>query len=171
MQFDLRPARSAADLATVAALFRDYADGLGVDLAFQGFAAELAALPGRYAPPAGELLLALEAAGAALGCVGLRPLSDDGVCEMKRLYVRPAGRRLGVGNRLVAAIIAAAEERGYAEMRLDSLPSMTAAIALYRRFGFAEIPAYCYNPVPGTLYLGRRLGQTPGRAAHASHGL
>jgi ribosomal protein S18 acetylase RimI-like enzyme len=171
MPFDFRPARSATDLATVAALFRDYADGLGVDLAFQGFAAEVAALPGCYAPPAGELLLALDAAGAALGCVGLRPLAEDGVCEMKRLYVRPPGRRLGVGNRLVAAIIAAAEERGYAEMRLDSLPSMTAAVALYRRFGFAEIPPYCYNPIPGTVYLGRRLAQPFGRAAHGSHSL
>lgn len=171
MQLDLRPARSPADIAAVAALFREYADGVGVDLSFQGFADELAALPGAYAPPAGELLLARGATGAEamLGCVGLRPLGDAGVCEMKRLYVRPAGRRLGVGNRLVGAIIAAAEARGYAEMRLDSLPSMIAAIALYRRFGFAEIAPYCYNPVRGTLYLGRRL--LPGRADHGSHGL
>jgi ribosomal protein S18 acetylase RimI-like enzyme len=76
---------------------------------------------------------------------------------MKRLYVRPAGRGLGVGQALVAAVIAAAEARGYAEMRLDSMPTMTKAIELYRRFGFVEIPAYCYNPVPGTIYLAKRL--------------
>ena len=164
--FHLHPARSAADIAQAAALFRDYADALDVDLCFQGFDEELATLPGKYAPPAGELLLTLGPDGpdrAALGCVALRPLDEPGVCEMKRLYVRDAARGLGVGRALVAAIIAAAEARGYAEMRLDSLPSMTAALALYRRFGFAEIPAYCFNPVPGTLYLARRLGS--GRSA------
>jgi ribosomal protein S18 acetylase RimI-like enzyme len=156
--FHLHPARSTADIAQAAALFRDYADALDVDLCFQGFDEELATLPGKYAPPAGELLLTLGPDRAALGCVALRPLDEPGMCEMKRLYVRDAARGLGVGRALVAAIIAAAEARGYAEMRLDSLPSMTAALALYRRFGFAEIPAYCFNPVPGTLYLARRLG-------------
>jgi len=153
----LEPALSAADIAEAAALFRDYAAGLSVDLAFQGFDAELAELPGKYAPPGGELLLARNATGAALGCVAHRPLESRGVCEMKRLYVRPEARGLGVGRALVAAIIVAAEQRGYAEMRLDSLPTMTEAIALYRCFGFVEIPAYCYNPVPGTIYLAKRL--------------
>jgi ribosomal protein S18 acetylase RimI-like enzyme len=143
------------------ALFRDYARSLSVDLGFQDFDAELAALPGKYAPPAGELLLALDATGAALGCVALRAL-DAAIAEMKRLYVRPSGRGRGVGGALVAAVIAAAEARGYREMRLDSLPTMLEAIALYRRFGFVEIPAYCFNPVPGTVYLAKQLAPTRG---------
>lgn len=155
--FHLHPARAATDIAQTATLFRDYADALDVDLCFQGFDEELATLPGKYAPPAGELLLARGPDGAALGCVALRPLAERGMCEMKRLYVRDAARGSGVGQALIVGIIAAAEARGYAEMRLDSLPSMAAALALYRRFGFAEIPAYCFNPVPGTLYLARRL--------------
>jgi len=155
--FRLHPARSAADIAQAASLFRAYADALDVDLCFQGFDEELATLPGKYAPPAGELLLAQDRAGAALGCVALRPLDAPGMCEMKRLYVRDAARGGGLGQALVAAIIAAAERRGYAEMRLDTLPAMSAARTLYRRFGFAAIPAYCFNPVPGTLYLARRL--------------
>ncbi|HKW54879.1 MAG TPA: GNAT family N-acetyltransferase [Stellaceae bacterium] len=153
----LHPARSAADIAEAAALFRDYAAALDVDLCFQGFDEELATLPGKYGPPRGELLLARGADGAPLGCVALRPLDAPQLCEMKRLYVRDAARGHGAGRALVAAIIAAAEARGYAEMRLDSLPSMTAALALYRRFGFAEIPAYCFNPVPGTVYLALSL--------------
>src|SRR5258708_2699696 len=156
--FRLHPPRSAADIAQAAALFRDYADALDVDLCFQGFDEELAALPGKYAPPAGELLLARGADGAALGCVALRPLDAPDICEMKRLYVRDAARGRGLGQALVAAIIAAAEARGYAEMRLDSLPSMTAALALYRRFGFAEIAASSFNPAPPTPYPPRPLG-------------
>jgi len=155
--FRLHAARSAADIAQAAALFRAYADALNVDLCFQGFDAELATLPGKYAPPEGELLLARDADGATLGCVAVRSLETPGICEMKRLFVVDAARGLGVGAALVAAIIAAAEARGYAEMRLDTLPSMTAARALYRRFGFAEIAPYCFNPVRGTLYLARRL--------------
>jgi ribosomal protein S18 acetylase RimI-like enzyme len=165
MHVAIETAHSPADIAAVGALFADYAAGLGVDLSFQGFAAELAGLPGAYAPPGGELLLARGADGAVLGCVALRPLVGDGLCEMKRLYVRPAGRRLGLGRRLVAAIIVAAEQRRYAEMRLDSLPGMVEAIALYRRFGFTEIPAYRYNPVPGTLYFARPLGLSSASAA------
>jgi ribosomal protein S18 acetylase RimI-like enzyme len=165
MHVDIEAAHSPADITAAAALFADYAAGLGVDLSFQGFAAELAGLPGAYAPPGGELLLARGAAGTVLGCVALRSLAGNDLCEMKRLYVRPAGRRFGVGRRLVAAIIAVAEQRGYAEMRLDSLPGMVEAIALYRRCGFAEIPAYCYNPVPGTLYLARPLGLSSASAA------
>ena len=160
LAFRLHPARSAADLAEAAALFREYAASLAVDLGFQGFDAELAALPGKYAPPEGELLLAVGGGPAALGCVALRPLEGDGLCEMKRLYVRPAGRGRGVGRALVAAILAAAEARGYAEMRLDSLQSMTEATALYRRFGFVEIPAYSFNPVPGTHNLAKTLPVT-----------
>jgi ribosomal protein S18 acetylase RimI-like enzyme len=155
--FQLRPARSAADIVQAAALFRAYADALDVDLCFQGFDEELTTLPGKYAPPEGELLLALAPNGRALGCVAVRPLDAPGLCEMKRLYVEDAARGLGVGRALVAAIVAAAEARGYVEMRLDSLPSMHAALALYRSFGFGAIQAYCFNPVPGTVYLARRL--------------
>jgi len=151
------PARTSADIRQAAALFHEYAASLPIDLGFQGFDDELAGLPGRFAPPDGELLLALEDENAVLGCVALRPLESPAVCEMKRLYVRPKARGLGVGRALVAAIIAGAEQRGYAEMRLDSLPTMARAVALYRRFGFVEIPAYCYNPMPGTTYMAKRL--------------
>lgn len=157
--FTLRPARSPADLAVAAALFREYAAGLPITLDFQGFEAELAGLPGKYAPPAGELLLAVSPEGGALGCVALRALDEPGVCEMKRLYVRDAARRLGLGAALVEAVIAAAEQRGYREMRLDTLASMTPALTLYARFGFAPVPPYCYNPEPDAVFLGRRVGR------------
>ncbi len=162
--FLLRPVRSAADLGLAGALLREYAESLGIDLGFQDFAAELATLPGKYAPPAGEMLLACAADGAALGCVALRPFEGAEICEMKRLYVRPEGRRLGLGHALVSAVIAAAEARGYREMRLDTLPSMSAARDLYRRFGFREIPAYYHNPVPGTAYLSLPLGSAMKRS-------
>ncbi|HUC64396.1 MAG TPA: GNAT family N-acetyltransferase [Stellaceae bacterium] len=159
--FRIRPARAPADIATAAALFEEYAAGLGVDLGYQGFPAELAGLPGAYAPPAGELLLALAWGDSddALGCVALRPLEGGRVCEMKRLYVRPAGRRLGLGQALVAAVVARAAALGYAEMKLDTLPSMGAAAALYRKFGFTEIAPYYASPIAGTLYLSRALSR------------
>jgi ribosomal protein S18 acetylase RimI-like enzyme len=155
--FSLTQARRAREIDAAAALFREYADWLAIDLSFQGFEAEPRDLPGKYAPPEGELLLACSAVGDALGCVALRPLDGIAVCEMKRLYVRPAARGLGVGSALVAAIIRSAQELGYAEMRLDTLPTMVEAFALYQRFGFTEIPAYYHNPVPGTRYLGKPL--------------
>jgi ribosomal protein S18 acetylase RimI-like enzyme len=155
--FHLSKARKADEIAAAAALFREYADWLGIDLSFQGFAAELRDLPGKYAPPAGELLLAHSADGNVLGCVALRPLDGIAMCEMKRLYVRPAARGLGAGRALVSTIIRSAQEIGYAEMRLDTLPMMAEALALYQRVGFVEIPAYYHNPVPGTRYLGKRL--------------
>ena len=155
--FHLSKARKADEIAAAAALFREYADWLGIDLSFQGFETELRDLPGKYAPPAGELLLAHSADGNVLGCVALRPLDGIAICEMKRLYVRPAARGLGAGRALVTAIIRSAQEIGYAEMRLDTLPMMAEALALYQRVGFVEIPAYYHNPVPGTRYLGKRL--------------
>src|SRR5262245_58823217 len=118
--FQIRPARSAADLAAVVRLFEAYAAGIGVDLGYQGFAEELATLPGKYAPPDGELLLALDPHGGPLGCVGLRPIEPNGCCEMKRLYVSPEARGLGLGSALVDAILLAAVRTGYAEMRLDT---------------------------------------------------
>jgi ribosomal protein S18 acetylase RimI-like enzyme len=155
--FRLTKARRTEEIAAAAALFREYADWLGIDLSFQGFEAELRDLPGKYAPPAGELLLAYSLNGDALGCVALRPLDAAAVCERKRLYVRPAARGLGVGRALITAIIRSAQTLGYAEMRLDTLPTMAQAFALYQRFGFTEIPAYYLNPVPGTRYLGKSL--------------
>ena len=156
-QFHLAKVRRPQDIAEAAVLFREYADWLGIDLSFQGFEAELASLPGKYAPPTGELMLAHAPAGDVLGCVAMRPLAGGAVCEMKRLYVRPAARGLGIGAALVEAIIGCAQDLGYAEMRLDTLAGMQEAFALYKRFGFIEIPAYYHNPVPGTVYLGKQL--------------
>lgn len=144
-------ASSGERLAEVRQLFEEYADSVGVDLCFQGFAQELATLPGRYEPPRGRLLLArwnLEAAG----CVALQPLLN-GICEMKRLYVRPDYRRYGVGRALAEHVIGQAGVAGYSSMRLDSLPSMGPAIQLYRRLGFRDIAPYRPNPVPGAVFL------------------
>jgi GNAT superfamily N-acetyltransferase len=150
-------ARSAKDLRDVATLFADYAAWLPIDLGYQGFAAELAGLPGSYAPPRGELLLARSADGVALGCVGLRPLAEEGCCEMKRLFLTPQARGLGLGRALAEAIVGEARRIGYSDMRLDTLASMRDAIGLYERIGFVEIPAY-YAPTPDdTLFMSLRL--------------
>ena len=146
----IREALDDADLAAVRTLFREYADGLGVDLSFQGFEEELASLPGAYARPRGRLLIA-EHAGEIRGCVAMRPLGL--ACEMKRLYVRPSARGTGLGTALVAAIVAAARDSGYAAMRLDTLPTMASARAMYAAFGFREIAPYRHNPVAGTSFL------------------
>ena len=147
---EIRPA-AADEVALVGELFREYADSLGVDLSFQGFEAELAALPGEYAPPRGALLLAREGAEVA-GCVGIRPLHGD-ACELKRLYVRPAFRAGGVGRALTLAAIEEARRLGYACLRFDTLPSMGAARRLYRSLGFRGIEPYRFNPVEGTQFL------------------
>jgi putative acetyltransferase len=138
-------------LAEVRALFEEYAAALGVDLGFQGFSEELASLPGAYAPPAGCLLLGRMGPLAA-GWVAVRALAQD-VCEMKRLYVRPDFRATGLGRRLAEAAVAAAQAKGYAAMRLDTLATMTSARALYRSLGFRPIAAYRHNPVPGAEFL------------------
>ena len=143
------------DLDALRAMLREYEAEIGVDLCFQSFAAELASLPGDYAPPRGRLLLAY-ANGALAGCVALKPV-DEATCEMKRLYVRPAHRASGLGRDLVTRVIAEARALGFREMRLDTLPSMQPAQRMYERFGFRDIPPYRPNPVPGTRYMGLAL--------------
>lgn len=130
------------DLEVVQALFREYAEGLQVDLSFQDFESELADPLGFY-----ELVLLADD-----GCVALRRL-DERTCEMKRLYVRPSARGTGLGRQLAETVISAARVRGYGRMLLDTLPTMNAAKALYRSLGFRETERYRFNPVPGTTYL------------------
>lgn len=151
-------AAAVDEVLMVRCLFEEYAASLGIDLCFQGFEQELAGLPGSYAPPQGRLLLAWEG-GQTAGCIALRPL-EPGSCEMKRLYVRPAFRGHGIGRVLVDRIIQAARQAGYRLMRLDTLPSMTAALALYRRLGFREIAPYYENPVEGAVFLELQLDRS-----------
>ena len=138
-------------LPVVRELFLEYANATGLNFCFQNFAQELAELPGKYAPPSGRLVLAMND-GQTVGCVAIRKL-EDAVCEMKRLYVRPAFRRQRVGHQLTEAIITSAREIGYRRMRLDTLASMTAAITLYESLGFQRIAAYYPNPIPDVVYL------------------
>jgi len=148
---DIVPAASPEQIATARLLFTEYEASLGIELSFQGFAREVAELPGAYAPPAGRLFLATDGAEPA-GCIALRPLGD-GICEMKRLYVRPSLRGARLGRRLAETVIREARAIGYARMRLDTLPSMKEAFALYQTLGFREIAPYCENPIAGTHFM------------------
>ncbi len=153
--FELVPACSAKSLRQARELFVEYEQAIGVNLCFQNFQQELAELPGRYAPPDGRLLIALSPTGPA-GCVALRKIGE-GVCEMKRLYVRRAFRLQGLGRKLASAIIDEARQTGYGTLRLDTLASMKEAIALYRSLGFKNSRAYCYNPCADAVYLQLKL--------------
>jgi ribosomal protein S18 acetylase RimI-like enzyme len=153
---DLRVVVSGPDLEEVRRLFGEYAEWVGVDLSFQGFAEEFAGLPGAYVAPGGTLLLCA-ADGSAAGCVAVREWKS-GSCEMKRLYVRPAFRGSGCGLLLAERAIAWSAARGYRRMLLDTLPSMGAAQRLYERLGFRDVAVYRFNPVPGARYMGRELG-------------
>lgn len=152
---ELVAARDDEHVEAARVLFREYADALGFDLCFQDFENEIASLPGDYALPSGRLLLAM-VDSEPVGCVALRQL-DVGVCEMKRLYVRPGCRGRGIGRQLAEAVISAAHGSGYKSMRLDTVPWMTEAIRLYESLGFRDIPAYRPNPIPGARYLELKL--------------
>jgi GNAT superfamily N-acetyltransferase len=155
--FHIAPVRTEEDIAAATALFAGYAASLPVDLGYQDFGAELAALPGKYAPPLGELLLARDDRGTPLGCVGLRPIPPEGCCEMKRLFLLPTARGLGLGRAMTGAVIETARRLGYRELRLDTLPTMTTALKLYAQMGFARIGPY-YAPTPsGTVFMALRL--------------
>lgn len=148
-------ARSPEELGAARSLFIEYAQNLGLDLAFQGFQQELATLPGEYAEPRGTLLLALVDAEFA-GCCALRPIDDvdyTNAAEMKRLYVRKAFRGFGLGRQLAEAVLEAGLRLGYSTVLLDTLDEMESARALYEDLGFVEIPPYYHNPLPGAHYL------------------
>jgi len=150
-------AQSPEEVSRARELFEEYAAWLGFNLCFQNFEKELAELPGQYAPPNGRLFLAIKS-GEIAGCVALRKIdageTRDGVCEMKRLYVRPAFRGTGLGRTLAETIIQAAREIGYVRMRLDTLPGkMDRAIVMYRSLGFKNIEPYYDNPVAGAAFM------------------
>lgn len=164
----LREADGAEALEAARGIFRDYAASLGVDLCFQNFEAELAHLPGDYAAPGGVLLLAW-VNGELAGCGAMRPLPEvdyTDACEMKRLFVRPGFRSLGLGRLLAQALLDRALQAGYSNMLLDTLDDMEAARSLYTTLGFEEIPPYYFNPIAGAHYL--RADLTDGASRHAT---
>lgn len=158
LDMDIRRAVGVTDMATARQLFSAYLRELGVDLSFQGVEAELADLPGLYREPSGVILLA-ESDGLPVGVVALKPLSElgDGVCEMKRLYVRPSARETGVAEALCRALEAEASMRGYRMMKLDTLARLKAANALYDRMGFSPCAAYNDNPLEDIRYFEKPL--------------
>jgi putative acetyltransferase len=155
-EYEIVQASSAEQITQIRELFLEYAQSLGFSLCFQSFDQELAGLPGDYAPPDGRLLLA-SSAGRSAGCVALRKLGP-GICEMKRLYVRPESRGARLGRRLAERVISEARAMGYQRIRLDTVePVMKDAVALYRKLGFIDIAPYRPNPIPGALYMEREL--------------
>ena len=169
-RFVISRAEGPADVAEARILMEEYSRFLGADLSFQGFDEELAGLPGKYAPPSGALFIAWVPPGRgayaarraavarrAAGCVALRRLSP-GVCEMKRLFVRPGYRGLGIGRALARRVVEEAAALGYRTMRLDTLDRLESAVALYRAMGFVPIPPYCRNPLPGAMFWEKSLG-------------
>lgn len=158
--FTITPATSSEDIRAIHALFIAYTDSLNLDLSFQSLQDELATLPGKYGPPTGTLLLArLTSSGEAIGCVALRPLTDEGVCEIKRLYVSPAAQGMGLGKALAGAVVAEGPRLGYRAVRLDTLPSMRAARGLYASLGFRECERYYETPLEGTVFMELDLRQ------------
>jgi ribosomal protein S18 acetylase RimI-like enzyme len=151
---EIRHARPA-DIAAVRAMMREYIEWIALDLAFQEIDAELDGLPGDYAPPRGVLLVAADGDRYA-GVIALRPI-DTRICEMKRLFIRPEARGLGLARRLIDALLAEARRLGYAEIRLDTLPMMGAAQALYEAMGFVDMPAYYDTPIAGTRFMRKAL--------------
>ena len=154
-EIELVSPQTAQDWDSTRAILREYADSLHVDLCFQGFEEELAGLPGAYAPPSGLMLLAL-VDGEVAGCGAFRNLPDvdyPNACEMKRLYVRPAFRRFGLGRLIAQALMDRAAQSGYSAMLLDTLDEMEAARGLYESLGFEEVPPFYFNPIPGAHYL------------------
>jgi GNAT superfamily N-acetyltransferase len=143
-------ARTVVEIEEVRILFREYETFLNVDLCFQGFEEELAGLPGMYAPPDGALLIAVGRVGTA-GCIALRKLGK-GICEMKRLYVRPAFRGLGLGRKQANSLVNTAIDLGYSTMRLDTLDRLKSAMILYESMGFIVCDTYYENPLPGVVY-------------------
>lgn len=157
-------ATEIADFQAARVLLQEYAASLDLDLGFQGFDEELGALSKQYRPPRGILLLAAEGS-AVVGCVGLRSIDGPRVAELKRLYVRPQARGLGLGLLLSQAALSFARDAGYARVRLDTLPSMATALSLYESLGFNEIDAYRFNPVQGARYMELDLKAEPATAA------
>jgi GNAT superfamily N-acetyltransferase len=145
------PAHFLPYLQNIRELFVEYEHSLGFPLCFQNFDKELENLPGEYSPPYGGLFIAVHERDV-LGCIALRRI-DDATCEMKRLYVRPAGRGKGIGTLLVKTLIETAKNHGYKQMKLDTVPSMKEAIRIYIRFGFKETDPYRNNPIPGALFM------------------
>ena len=158
MEILIRPA-VAADMPQARAMLREYVEWIGLDLAFQEIDAELAGLPGDYAPPRGAMFVAV-AGPRHVGMISLRPFDGD-ICEMKRLYVRPEARGQGLARRLISRLTDEARRLGYAEVRLDTLPMMGDAQALYESYGFVDIPPYYETPIAGTRFMSKRLAAQP----------
>jgi GNAT superfamily N-acetyltransferase len=154
----LKSADTEADYALAKNLFLEYASQLGVDLSFQNFAREIETIREEYSPPSGSLFLAVDNELNAVGCFGIRKFKDS-ICELKRMYLQKEFHGLGLGSMMLKKSIDVARDLGYGRMRLDTLPTMTAAISLYQRFRFYEIPPYRFNPVEGTKYFEIRLNE------------